>query len=184
MRTWSPAQTIPAAGMRKGPRLTTTLNLTQQGRDRRAAEQPGPQPAPLTPPIVLGDLRQLWAKVRLGGLPQWTTQCVGGRVGCWRECLRRGGPHEGSWRFFFAQGDCHPTMSLLLTTEMTQCITPRDSNLYPVFPTLIPGSGQFLPICRSYPSLSALADGYGHHQLLNTSPSPGILFHLYNNPMR
>lgn len=62
MRTWSPAQTIPAAEMRKGPRLTTTLNLTQQGRDRRAAEQPGPQPAPLTPPIVLGDLRQLWAK--------------------------------------------------------------------------------------------------------------------------
>lgn len=78
MRTWSPAQTVPAAGMRKGPGLTTTLTLTQQGRDRRAAEQPGPQPAPSAPPVVLGDLRQLWAKGRLGGLPQWTAQCMGG----------------------------------------------------------------------------------------------------------
>ena len=60
-------------GQRKVKRKTGPQpKQPQQDRDRRAAGHPGPQPAPSTPPAVLGDLRQLWAKVRLGGLPPWT----------------------------------------------------------------------------------------------------------------
>ena len=51
--------------------------------------QAGPQLVPLTPPVVLGDLGQLWAKVRLGLLCLWVGRSAGG-LSEWRSRPLRG----------------------------------------------------------------------------------------------